>query len=339
MIDTPEETLDIRKLRKLMRDTAVIPKAELTRPVVLSACLVCIHATHPDRGTRFQIGEKGLMIGRDSECAIHVNDNSVSRRHAAIELRPNGEYQVIDLASSNGTFVNDNRVGTATLKDGCYLRVGNCMFRFLAGGNIEAAYHEEIQRLSNLDPLTGLYNRRSFDEFLEREIERASRHCRPLAVMLFDIDHFKAINDRYGHPVGDYTLRSFSSRIKALTRVDELLARYGGEEFAFVMPETTLERAIRCADHFRRVIAEQPFEFDGQKFSVTISAGVGISSNGEKCTAASLLQQADEYLYQAKQTGRNRVVPMVPYSRNPPQSAHNRGALPALSRENSTKVN
>ena len=109
--------------------------------------------------------------------------------------------------------------------------MGDCIFRFLAGGNIEAAYHEEIQRLSTLDPLTGLHNRRYLDEFLEREIERAARHQRTLAVVLFDIDHFKTINDRCGHLAGDFTLRSLASRIKGMTRADELLSRYGGEEF------------------------------------------------------------------------------------------------------------
>lgn len=329
MIESPVETLDIRKLRQAIRDTAVIPKSELSRSTTPTACLVCIHSTDPARGTRFPIGEKGLVIGRDAECAIHVNDQSVSRRHACIELRPNGEFQVADLASSNGTYVNNSRVRTETLKDGCYLRVGDSMFRFLAGGNIEAAYHEEIQRLSTLDPLTGLYNRRNLDEFLEREIERASRHNRPLAVVLFDIDHFKSINDRFGHLAGDMILRSLAGRIKALTRADELLARYGGEEFAFVMPETTLDRAIRFADQFRRVVGEQPFEFEAQRISVTISAGVGYSPSCAKTSAADLLREADERLYQAKQSGRNRVVPMVQTGRSEPLSSHSRAALPA----------
>jgi diguanylate cyclase (GGDEF)-like protein len=315
MEPAPVETLDIRKLRKAIGDTAVVQRVEVARSLTPTACLVCIHSTDPIRGTRYLIGDRGLVIGRDNGCEIQVNDKSISRRHVSIEPRLPGEYQITDLNSSNGTFVNDLRVRSQLLQDGCYVRVGDSMFRFLAGGNVEASYHEEVQRLSTLDPLTDLYNRRHFDDILEREVEQAVRLNRPLAVVLFDIDHFKGINDRYGHLAGDYVLRSLANRFKSLTRPDECLARYGGEEFVLLLPETTLERATVCAEQFRRTVVDKFFDFEGERFFVTISAGIGFTKDGVIRSAEELLKQAEERLYQAKRTGRNRVIPPVQIAR------------------------
>src|SRR5438552_8298891 len=122
------------------------------------------------------------------------------------------------------------------LKDGDYLRVGNCICRFLAGGNVEAQYHEEIYRLTIIDALTEIPNKRFFLEFLDRELARTVRYHRPLSLILFDIDKFKVINDQLGHLAGDFTLREMASSLKAAIRKEELFARYGGEEFAVVLP-------------------------------------------------------------------------------------------------------
>ncbi len=317
-----DETHDLRPLGSTLRDTEVIPCFEAIRSPTPTACLVCIHTEGSDRGKRFLIGSQGLVIGRGDGCEISVNDQSVSRHHARIELRRGGLYHVIDLGSSNGTFVNNIRVRTEILKDGCYVRVGDSIFRFLVSGNIEAAYHEEIQRLSIIDPLTGVYNRRYLDEFLRREIERSCEQNCQLSIILFDLDHFKAINDKFGHLAGDFTLEDLAIRIKTLTRTNELLARYGGEEFALILPETSLDLAIARADHFRRAVAECPFEFEGQTYPVTLSGGIGFMDAGEVISAPDLLRQADERLYQAKQGGRNQIVPMACIGHAETQSTH-----------------
>src|SRR2546421_13129235 len=114
------------------------------------------------------------------------------------------------------------------LKDGDYLRVGNWIFRYLTGGNVEAEYHEEIYRLAIIDALTGIHNKRYLSEFLDREVARSIRHGRPLAVVLFDIDHFKTINDTMGHLGGDFLLRELVARLKGKVRREDLFARYGG---------------------------------------------------------------------------------------------------------------
>lgn len=203
-----------------------------------------------------------------------------------------------------------------SLGDGDTLQVGDCIFRFLAGGNVEAAYHEAIHRLTILDPLTGVHNRRSLTEFLEREVERAARHRRPLAVLLVDIDHFKRVNDQYGHAGGDAALRTLADRFRQRTRKDELLARYGGEEFAVVLPETDILGALDCAERFRRAAADDPIWFDGVIFPVTVSIGVGASDGSAQVAPADLLREADGRLYEAKRAGRNRIAPAVRFGRS-----------------------
>jgi two-component system cell cycle response regulator len=318
MSQQPDKTHNLRQLRDLADDTAVVPPL---RPVATApeACLVYIYPSGPLIGRRYRVGTDPVLLGREDHCSITLADGSVSREHARLGLGPDGQYQVEDLVSTNGTFVNNARVRVGPLRDGDYLRVGNCIFRFLAGGNIEAEYHEEIHRLTILDPLTGLHNRRSLNEFLDREVERARRHRRPLSVALFDIDHFKVINDRLGHLGGDFTLKNLTMRLKELTRRDELLARYGGEEFALVLPETDLDRAILCGERIRKAVAERPFEFEGRSYPVTISVGLASVSGGDPGSAADLLRRADRWLYEAKRAGRNRVAPAArPAADTPP---------------------
>ena len=237
-----------------------------------------------------------------------------------MEARPDGSFHVADLGSTNGTFVNNHRVRASAVEDGDYLRVGECIYRFLAGGNIEAGYHEEIHRLTVIDPLTAVHNRRSLNEFLDREVERARRHNRPLCVVLFDIDFFKRINDQHGHLAGDFTLKNVAARVKALTRQDEMLARYGGEEFAVVLPETSLEKGVAFAERIRRALSETAFAFEGRPIPVTVSAGVGVLPAGGATTAPDLLKRADDRLYEAKRAGRNRVAPTARVGRPAPKT-------------------
>jgi diguanylate cyclase (GGDEF)-like protein len=214
---------------------------------------------------------------------------------------------VTDLGSANGTFVNNRQEQGGLLRDGDYLRIGNCLYRFLAGGNVEADYHEEIYRLTILDALTQVHNRRYLIEFLEREVIRAVRHTRPLALILLDIDYFKSLNDRLGHLAGDMALRELCDRMRPTLGPDELLARYGGEEFALVLPESSTTQALRAAERIRRLVAERPFMFERTAYGLTISAGVAATQGGAQASVAELLQSADTNLLQAKLRGRNCV--------------------------------
>src|SRR5207237_10447404 len=135
-------------------------------------------------------------------------------------------YYLEDLQSTNGTFLNDQPAAMSKLRDGDYLRVGNCIFRYLAGGNVEAEYHEEIYRLTIIDGLTGIHNKRYLLEFLDRELSRSARHQRPLSLILLDLDRFKEVNDRLGHLAGDKTLREVVACISTAIRKEELFSRY-----------------------------------------------------------------------------------------------------------------
>jgi diguanylate cyclase (GGDEF)-like protein len=284
-------------------------RTEVASPELVSlrdAILVHIYPTGPGLGRRYVIGLKPVVIGRSDGCDIAIHDNSISRRHAQVQLTPGG-VSVTDLGSTNGTFLNGTLVASAVLNDGDYLRVGNCIYRFLAGGNVEAQYHEEIHRLTIIDGLTETHNKRYLLEFLDRELARAARYQRPLAMILLDIDHFKQINDRLGHLAGDYALRELAHCLKGRVRREELLARYGGEEFAIILPETSCAAAVRCAEGVRATAEGHPFEFDGERFTVTVSVGVVATPGHAAWTSQELILRADRALYRAKGEGRNRV--------------------------------
>jgi diguanylate cyclase (GGDEF)-like protein len=279
------------------------------RPVSMSnrnACLIHIYPTGPGMGTRYTLADSPLVVGRGSDCDIRINDHSVSRRHARIQPGADG-YYAVDLQSTNGTFVNDQAASMYKLKDGDYLRVGNCIYRFLTGGNVEAEYHEEIYRLTIIDALTDIHNKRYLMEFLDRELSRSGRYSRPLSLVMLDIDRFRAINETLGHLGGDFTLRELAARIKGNIRKEELFARYGGEEFAVVLPETPREGAVILGERLRVVIDSQPFRYEDKVYNVTVSLGVATTSGDDSMTPTNLLRLSDEKLYQAKREGRNRV--------------------------------
>jgi two-component system, cell cycle response regulator len=283
------------------------PKAVLTSGH-LEACLVHIYPSGTTMGRRYPIQSTSLVLGRGDNCDIRLQDNSVSRNHAKIEPSKEGIF-VVDSKSLNGTYVNDRPVrGAHMLQDGDYIRIGNAIFRFLTGGNIEAEYHEEIYRLTIMDGLTQIHNHRYLVDFLDREVARSVRHERPLAVVMFDIDRFKAVNDEHGHLCGDYVLREMSNRIRHSVRREDLFARYGGEEFALVLVETNPHQAHEVAERLRASIEEKPFWFESVIVPITVSVGVASVSNETDVTAGALLKEADEKLYEAKRTGRNRFV-------------------------------
>jgi len=288
-------------------DTLVTRPERPVSTVSRNACLVHIYPTGPGMGSRYTLADESLIIGRGADCNIRINDHSVSRRHARVQACQDG-YYAVDLQSTNGTFVNDVPAAMYKLQDGDYLRVGNCIYRFLAGGNVESEYHEEIYRLTIIDGLTEIHNKRYFMEFLDREMARSERYRRPLALVMFDIDRFRLINEDLGHLGGDCTLRELATRLKANIRKEELLARYGGEEFAVVLPETERDGAILLSERLRQAVAVQAFQYEEKSFQVTISLGVATTTGQQVLTPSELIRQADEKLYQAKHEGRNRVV-------------------------------
>lgn len=255
-------------------------------------------------GKRYTIVDQAT-VGRAEANSISLDLANVSRTHARFFCH-DGSYYVEDCDSTNGTFVNDVEITHETLlSSGDLITTGGAVFKFFKGDNVEALYHEEIYRLTILDGLTGIHNRRFLLEFLEREIARAARHDRPLALAMVDLDHFKVVNDTYGHLAGDSVLKAVARLMETEVRREELLARYGGEEFALVLPETTSAGATAFCERLRETIADHSFLFDDQEIRVTVSIGVAGLAPG--ADIAALIRAADQQLYNAKKRGRNRV--------------------------------
>jgi two-component system, cell cycle response regulator len=271
------------------------------------ACLVLIYPPGPDMGKRFPLDRPEFVLGRGTDCDIQIDRDSVSRRHARVFSRDGTTWIVQDLGSTNGSYVNDTQIEQSPLTDGDFLKIGAAIFKFLTGSNVEMSYHEEIYRMTIVDGLTGVHNKRFLFEFLDREMSRCVRYGRPLALVMFDIDHFKRINDEHGHLSGDHVLKEMARRLSTRIRREELLARYGGEEFAAVLPETGLEGALEFGEQIRQLVAREPFEFEGDKLEVTISVGVTVM-DGAPTDLQTFVRAADENLYRAKRSGRNRVV-------------------------------
>ncbi len=286
--------------------TRVTPLDELKLPNKSgSDCLVVIYSTDSRQlGKRHVLASQPVSLGRGSDNTIVLENDSVSRRHCRIEKRGPG-YHVQDLNSTNGTYVNDELISDYQLRRGDQVKVGDTIFKFLSGSDMEAQYHETIYKMTIVDGLTGVNNKRFLLETLEREIPRARRHERPLTLVMMDIDHFKNINDTYGHLAGDYVLKEQAQLVKSRLRPDDVLGRYGGEEFAILLPETALEGGVAIAEELRSMIQDHSFSFEQEKIQVTMSMGLAQLEDG--WDVPSFIKQADERLYAAKREGRNRV--------------------------------
>jgi diguanylate cyclase (GGDEF)-like protein len=269
------------------------------------SCLVEIHG--PQLGKKYVLTEEEFTIGRDVKNSIVVDLDNVSRKHAKITTR-NGQSTVSDLGSTNGTYLNDQEVHEETpLRSGDFVKVGGSIFKFLSGGNIETLYHEEIYQLTIVDGLTQVNNKRYLLEYLEREMGRCHRYSRALSLVIFDIDHFKQINDTNGHLAGDYVLRELANLVRQKIRKEECFARYGGEEFAIVMPEAGPSNARKFAEKVRQLVDAHQFSFENKEIKVAISLGVADMAP-EMIEPLQFIKVADANLYKAKKAGRNRVV-------------------------------
>ncbi len=256
-------------------------------------------------GKRVQLEEADVLIGRTATSDIQLDMDNVSRNHALVTRTALG-WVLRDLGSTNGTFVNEARVDERALKDGDQIRIGRAMLKFLRGGNVEAQYHEEIYRLMTIDGLTQVHNKRHFQESIEREFARSKRYGNPFALVLFDIDHFKKINDTYGHLAGDEVLRSLGPLLKKRVRTNDIVARVGGEEFAVILPEAGQAGGVALAEKLRTIVAAEQFIYNGIEIPVTVSLGVSAYEAHHE-NAEAIVSLADEKLYEAKRGGRNRV--------------------------------
>ncbi len=281
--------------------------AQKSQANVGECCLVMLRG--PQLGRRISIDEARLIIGRSSECNGAILDPSVSREHCQVEIRE-GYAFVRDLGSTNGTCLAGQVLPPDEdflLQGGDLIQVGDCVLKYLEDGAVETKYHEQLYRSLVIDELTGVYNRRFAVELLEREISRCRRHERKLSVVMLDIDHFKAVNDRGGHAAGDRILKDVARCLQAQSRREACVSRYGGEEFLVVLPEADETGALLFAEHSRAAVEMLSPLIDGERIDVTVSAGIAEWRPSFR-NVEDLIRAADARLYDAKDQGRNRVL-------------------------------
>jgi diguanylate cyclase (GGDEF)-like protein len=287
-----------------LRDTIVIRNKSKDDSKRGESCLVQIHGG--ELGKRYTIRAE-TSAGRDDTNIIFLDHDTVSRQHARFSYRDRNCY-VVDLGSTNGTYVNDIRADNETpLSNGDLVKLGGVVFKFFSGDNVEAMYHDELYRMAILDGLTDVHNKRYFLDFLEREMARCLRYGGELSLALIDIDHFKQVNDTFGHPAGDFVLEQIARLIEQRMRREALLARYGGEEYALVLPEINIANARLFCERLRVQIEKHVFLFDGKKIKTTVSIGIAFLDGPMR--SAYFIKAADKQLYLAKKRGRNRVEP------------------------------
>jgi diguanylate cyclase (GGDEF)-like protein len=300
-------SLDFPRLPEPRQHTPVSRPAA-ARPERDRVILLELGGTQP--GAVFSIHAPGALIGRGSNADVTMSDASVSWEHARLTLDDDGAC-IEDLSSTNGTFVNNQRVEQRTrLVDGDYLRLGDggTVLKFSMVDEFEERALRTLFELTLRDPLTRLYNRRYFDDRLRGEFAFAQRHGTVLGLLLVDIDHFKQVNDRCGHQVGDIVLKLVASSIQKMMRPEDVLARYGGEEFVVIVRATSLRNLeILGSRVCHRVEALSP-DLPDRELTVTVSVGASCMGPDVACASAeALLGAADQALYQAKTTGRNRA--------------------------------
>lgn len=247
------------------------------------------------------------IVGRAKECDLAIDDNAISRQHFKIALHGD-KLTLQDMQSRNGTFVNGEKAQCIALRDGNMIQISpNTILEIVYLDDTGLKAKKELYEKGVKDPGTGIYNKGFFLDRMRDEFSYASRQKQPFALIMFDIDHFKKLNDNFGHLLGDLCLKKLAAKIATQMRDEDVFARYGGEEFAIIMRNTGKDQAFALAERLRRMASEIRLEFNGQYAQFTISLGVGVFHEDLK-NFEDLIKETDGYLYQSKEGGRNRVT-------------------------------
>ena len=251
---------------------------------------------------------ESLRVGRHQDSELLLRDSGVSRNHARF-LWEGGAYVLEDLDSANGTYVQGERVTRHQMADGDIVQFGpSAVFKYSLADAEQEAMLVQLYEASVTDALTGAYNREHFDTRLASELSFARRHQADLSMLMLDLDHFKNVNDTYGHPAGDTVLRELAKSLTTDLRLEDVFARYGGEEFAIILRGTNLGEAAQAAERCRARTAELVIDHEGQTIRITVSIGVASVACCKEVTAEEFISVADRRLYAAKRGGRNQVV-------------------------------
>ncbi len=286
------------------QDTLV---SELNKASSAEACLIVVRGQQ--QGKRYELSAPVMRIGRDSSSDIVIDDPKVSRQQAKI-IKERTAVLLVDGGSTNGTFVNDCRLesgASIVLGKEDMIKVGATILKYLPRGALEIRYIGMLEAKANTDPLTQVYNKGYLLDALDAEFKRAKALETAFSVLFFDLDHFKQVNDTYGHDAGDRVLIQVSQILRNAVSVSHgILGRYGGEEFVALLPGHAEAEAESFAEFVRRSIEQHHFQLEERTIKMT--ASIGVASLAKDCSdARELLKRADQAVYQAKSGGRNRV--------------------------------
>ena len=269
------------------------------------ACLLVVGGEL--NGSIFNLVPGENVIGRNPDCTISLDFHGVSRKHFTITVIEH-EVVVTDLGSANGPYLNNQKLETPTiLKRADTIKIGSISMKFLPSGDPERLTYDKLHEDANTDGLTKCYNKTYFNNALETEVKKSKLTGKPLTLIIFDLDHFKKLNDNYGHDAGDYVLKEKARLIRDNgIRQGDVFARYGGEEFCILLPNTNLKQAFEIAERLRKLIEKHEFIYDAKRLPVAASIGVADYRQGVS-NGTDLFKRADQAVYKSKDGGRNQV--------------------------------
>ncbi|MDG3003736.1 GGDEF domain-containing protein [Paludisphaera mucosa] len=283
-------------------DTQVVP----SQPMYL----IVVHGG--TTGTMLRIDGPETSLGRGGDNTHQFHEATVSRRHAVLSHRDEGLSWLTDLGSSNGSFVDSRRIPPRTpvrIEDGARIQLGAAVvLKYVSLDPCDERFQREMFERTVRDNLTGLYNRAYFLEQIGPLCERNQMRNLGTAILMVDVDHFKRVNDTYGHDIGDAALREVAKSLRDSTRSDDLVARYGGEEFIIALPVASTEQALERAEQIRLMLARRTVRAGRRELRITASVGLSCSLLDRPRTVNALIATADIALYEAKRSGRDRVV-------------------------------
>lgn len=271
------------------------------------ACLLVVGGEL--NGSIFNLIAGENTIGRNPDCTIPLDFHGVSRKHFTITVNEStSEVVVTDLGSANGTYLNNQKLETPTvLKRADMIKIGAIAMKFLPSGDPERLTYDKLHEEANTDGLTKCYNKTYFNNALETEVKKCKVTGKPLTLIIFDLDHFKKLNDNYGHDAGDFVLKEKARLIRDNgIRQGDVFARYGGEEFCILLPNTNLKQGFEIAERLRKLVEKHEFIYDGKRLPVAASIGVADYRQGVN-NGTDLFKRADSAVYKSKEGGRNQV--------------------------------
>lgn len=307
-----------RVVQTLSRDELELPQDRSTDDLLINEnaeaqdcrdSLLQVHPFNPAQSLTI-LDNDICYVGRDRSCQLRIFDRSVSRQHAVIRSADDG-WQIMDLGSTNGTKINDQSVTHAVLRQGDRIQLGKFIFKYLSSRHVERQYHDAISARIQQDDMLNVMNKRVFLERFARSFQQAVYQNNPLTIAMLDLDHFKEVNDQFGHQVGDEVLRECVQRIQAVVPENATLARYGGEEFVLMFEGSRHLDTVPFAEEILRVISSTAIETAAGPVSVTLSIGLADTNQldaSQDRDGTALLNLADSRLYQSKRQGRNQIT-------------------------------